>query len=81
MNIHVQRYADPSLVWESTTMPEDRSWIVFQPRDPSLPAQFWRRHEVTAENGATNHFYAAEGISPEQYEAERKAALAEISTG
>lgn len=81
MNIHVQRYADSSLSWESTTMPEDRSWIVFQPRDPALAAQFWRRYEVKDENGATIHYYVADGAPSEQHEAAQKAALAELSAG
>jgi len=58
MDIHVRRYQDPNLAWESSVSPADGSWVLFQPRDPSkLAPQLWRRCEKKDEHGAIVHVY------------------------
>lgn len=59
MDIHVRRYQDPNLAWESSVSPADGSWVLFQPRDPTkLQAQLWHRQKTRDEHGATVHVYA-----------------------
>ncbi len=54
--IHVKRYSDTAHGWEATVEPEDRAWIVFVPLKGD--AVFYRRVEITDEDGQTTHAYA-----------------------
>lgn len=71
MNIHVKRYADPRLDWESSVEPEDRSWVLFVPRDAAKSApQLWTRVGTCVdEEGTSRETYACATIAdvPEAY--------------